>query len=352
MAHDIRPDSLHIEANASCQLRCPGCPTTGSGYPPVIGSGYLRFSDFKNLLTDYPRFRKAYFENRGEMFLNPELIQILNYAYRNGISVSSESGVNLNFVHDGVLEALVKYRFKSLTCSIDGATAGSYQTYRVGGDFDRVIENIRTINHYKETFRSPYPELTWQFVVFGHNEHELPLAKQMAQKLNMKFSPKMAWDSEYSPIRDKAFVMAETGWPAVTREEYECATGHSYVQHVCYALWLSPRVNWDGKILGCCWNSWGDFGGNAFQDGYLPAINNEKITHAREMLLGRLEPIEGIPCTICELYIKRRERKRHLTLNEIYRTRRLWYRAGRFAFHLSRRLRGLKGLLQSKIPGK
>ncbi len=351
MANEIKPDILHIEANASCQLRCPGCPTTGSGYPPAVGSGYLRFNDFKNLLNNNPKFRKVYFENRGEMFLNPELLQILEYGFGKDIPMTSDSGVNFNFVRDGVLEGLVKYRFRRLVCSIDGATSDTYKLYRVGGDFDGVIENIRALNQFKKEFRSPYPELAWQFVVFGHNEHELTLANEMARKLNMEFVPKMAWDSEYSPVQDKAFVMAETGWPAVTREEFESITGRSYVQHVCYALWMSPRVNWDGKILGCCWNSWGDFGGNAFQDGYLSAINNEKINHAREMLLGYLEPIEGIPCTTCELYIKRREMKKHLTLNEIYRTSRLWYRAARFAFHNSG-LRGLKGWLQRSIPGK
>jgi hypothetical protein len=109
MENEIKPDNLHIEANASCQLRCPDCPTTGAGYPPAVGSGYLRFNDFKSLLNDYPRFRKVYFENRKEMFLNPDLLQITEHAFRKGISLASDSGVNLNSVHDDVLEALVRY---------------------------------------------------------------------------------------------------------------------------------------------------------------------------------------------------------------------------------------------------
>ncbi len=158
----------------------------------------------------------------------------------------SSSGVNLNFVHEGVPEGLVKYGFRSLRCSIDGATPETYKMYRVGGDFDRVIVHIQEINRYKEIYGSPYPDLAWQFVVFGHNEHELPLAREKARSLNMTFDPKMSWDSAYSPIRDPAFVMAQTGWPAVTREEFEKITGHSYVRFRCYALWNSPRVNWDG----------------------------------------------------------------------------------------------------------
>ncbi len=31
------------------------------------------------------------------------------------------------------------------------------------------------------------------------------------------------------------------------------------------------------KVLGCCRNFWGDFGGNAFTDGLVSSLNNEKI---------------------------------------------------------------------------
>jgi hypothetical protein len=110
----IRPHELHIEANASCQLRCPTCPTTSQGYPPVVGSGYLHFT---------------------------ELLQIIEYGFRKGIAISADSGVNLNFVREGVLEGLVKYRFRSLLCSIDGATPETYRMYRVGGNFERVIKH-------------------------------------------------------------------------------------------------------------------------------------------------------------------------------------------------------------------
>jgi MoaA/NifB/PqqE/SkfB family radical SAM enzyme len=188
----IRPNKLHIEANASCQLRCPTCPTTSKGYPPVIGSGHLHFVDFKNILNNNQQLKNVYFENRGELFLNPELMQIIEYGFKKNINLTADGGVNLNSVRDGVLEGLVKYRFKSLRCSIDGATPETYQAYRVGGNFNRVINHIQIINNYKKEYRSKYPELTWQFVVFGHNEHEIPLAREMAISLNMSFKLKMS----------------------------------------------------------------------------------------------------------------------------------------------------------------
>jgi len=346
MTKRIKPSILTIEANASCQLRCPTCPTTSKGYPPMVGSGYLKFVDFKNLIDRNPQIKEVSFDNRGEMFLNKDLLQIIEYGAQKSIKMFANGGVNLNHVDDGVLEGLVKYRFRSLLCSIDGASPETYRIYRVRGDFHRVMEHIRQINELKLHYRSPYPVLGWQFVVFGHNEHEIRLAKEMAKKLNMQFSPKMSWDSKYSPIRDKEFVMAETGWPVVTREEFEETMGKNYMRDVCLPLWNSPRVNWDGKIMGCCWNSWGDFGGNAFHDGLVSAINNEKITLAREMLLGKRGPIDGIPCTTCDMYMKIKESRRFFTALEVncHSLRRFvstfqanrdsrWYGVARFLYH-------------------
>jgi len=333
MSKTVRPTSLFIDANASCQLRCPTCPTTGNGYPPEVGSGYLKPENLRKLLTENPQIRSIEFENRGEMFLNPKFLDILKLTDELGVEVACNSGTNLNTVGEGVLEGLVKYKFRALLCSIDGASQDVYQQYRRGGDFNRVIGHIREINRHKKAYRSPYPKLRWQFVVFGHNEHELPLARKMAEELDMEFLPKMSWDSAHSPIRDPEFVMKETGWPAATREGYQSVTGKNYMRTVCHSLWNHPHINWNGKILGCCWNSWGDFGDNVFAHGFVPAVNNEKINYAREMLLGKEPPRKDIPCTTCDLYKVMQGTERFLTEKEVRRKFTWRYRMARRIYH-------------------
>ncbi len=88
------------------------------------------------------------------MFLNPDLLEIIEYAYSRSVILTASNGVNLNTVKDNVLEELVKYKFRSLTCSIEGASNETYKVYRVGGDFDKVLENIMKINHCKKKYRS------------------------------------------------------------------------------------------------------------------------------------------------------------------------------------------------------
>jgi MoaA/NifB/PqqE/SkfB family radical SAM enzyme len=308
----ILPQRVRLEASSFCQLRCPSCPTTSGAIHPAVGSGFLRFEDFRRLAELNPLLKWIEISNYGEIFLNPELIQILEYARNKGITITIENGVNLNHARTEALEALVQYQVAIVTCSIDGASPETYRTYRVRGDFDAVIRNIKTINAYKAQHGSVLPHLVWQFVVFGHNEHEIPVARKMAQDLGMEFRTKLTWDSEFSPVRDAQFVRTQSGLDAVTREEFEERHDEKYASAICLQLWDDPQINWDGKMLGCCRNFWGDFGGNAFTDGLTESVNSERMTYAREMLTGRRPPREDIPCTTCEMYEAMRARSRFI----------------------------------------
>jgi MoaA/NifB/PqqE/SkfB family radical SAM enzyme len=303
MATTIKPPvQIRLEASSFCNLRCPLCPTTsGLVHRQAAGGGFLRFEDFRKLLDDNPGLKRIELSNNGEIFLNPALLSVLELAHERGVQLTACNGVNFNKVRPDVLEGLVKYQFRKLVCSIDGASKETYSIYRVRGKFANVIDNIRKINELKQRYSSPFPELCWKFIIFGHNEHELPVAREMARELGMSFAPRLNWDPSYSPVRDREAVRAATGEDAATFDEYEALHGHSYYS-ACHQLWDDPQINWDGKVLGCCVNFWGDFGGNAFRDGLTASVNTEQIQYARAMLLGRAPPRRGIPCTQCHCY--------------------------------------------------
>ena len=300
---------IRLEAASHCQLKCPSCPTAAGIIDKAIPRAFLRAADFRDLVEKHPWIQSVEISNYGEAFLNPQLREILEIADRHDVAITIANGANLNNVRPEVLEALVKYRVRTITCSIDGATPETYRVYRVGGDFDTVIGNIRAINAHKKALGSELPALTWQFVVFGHNEHEIPKARAMAEELGMTFRPKISWDSKFSPIRNPEFVRREAR-QAATREEHKQDSDEEYTAAICEQLWHSPQVNSDGKVLGCCLNFWGDFGGNVFAEGLARGLNHEKMIHARAMLQGRAPARADIPCTTCSLYHWRRDKAR------------------------------------------
>ena len=133
----VRPSRLRMEASSVCQLRCPSCPTARGAIRPIIGNGFLAFADFRRIVDENPWVRRIELSNYGEMFLNPDLLSMLRYAHARGVSLSANNGVNLNTVGEDILEGLVQFRFRSMTCSIDGASDETYRRYRVNGDFGR-----------------------------------------------------------------------------------------------------------------------------------------------------------------------------------------------------------------------
>lgn len=296
----IRPRALGIETSTYCQLRCPSCPNTHGEVPANLGRGLLDPADFEALLVQNPFVREVELSNYGEPFRNPRLVEILRIAERLWVRVRLDTGANLNTADEEQLEALVRYRVRSLSCSIDGATPATYRRYRVGGSLETVLAHLRTIERHKRAYGSPFPVLTWQFIVFGHNEHELGAARRLAAELGMRFRPKLSWDPELSPVRDAGLVRRELGY--ATRTEYRAVHGLDPAHTICTLLWEQPQLNWDGRVLGCPCNFWGEFGGNAFTDGLLAAVNSERLRAARRMLAGHGPVRHDVPCADCSIY--------------------------------------------------
>lgn len=296
------PRAIQIDASSHCQLACPVCPTATGRTRAVLGAGHLKVSDFQRLLDANPEIAEVELSNYGEMFLNPQLPDLLACAYDRKVVVSGGNGVNLNFAHENALEAVVKYRVRSLTCSIDGATQETYAKYRIKGDLSRVLAHIDRIRELRCNYRSAFPLLDWQFVVFGHNEHEIDSARSLARQRGMQFVPRLSWSTEFSPVSNPELVTIQTGLGASNRDEYRQKKNREYARELCFQLWHAPVLNWDGRMLGCCVNFWKDFGTNVFESGLSSAMQHPDLDYARRMLMGRASPRAGIPCTTCNEY--------------------------------------------------
>jgi hypothetical protein len=304
--------SLRLEASTICQLACPSCPTTHGATRAQIGAGFLKFDDFHRIVDENPWVWEIELSNWGEIFLNPDIERIIEYAYRRSVALTAFNGANLNHVRDGVLEAMARFRFRAITCSIDGASQATYEVYRRNGRLDRVLGNIRRLNEYKKRWKSRYPLLCWQMVAFGHNEHEIAAAQALAGKLGMTFSLKINCDQSYSPVREEDAVRKNVARTRLGAEDLP-GEGDEYLSdEYCSQLWQQPQVNFDGRLLGCCMNLWGAFGENALTVGLEAVLGAEKLRYAKEMLQGTAPPRDDVPCTTCTIYQKRSSVRRWL----------------------------------------
>lgn len=292
---------IRLDADSRCQLQCPLCATgEGRNRRGLIGWGYLKKVTFERIIELNPGLERIELSNWGEIFLNPELTQIIRLAYDREIELTARNGVNFNHVSDSMLATLVEHKFRHLTISIDGATQEVYSAFRKGGNLYRVLDNIRALNRLKKLHSAMLPELRWQFIAFGHNEHEIEAAQALAAGLGMKFYVKLNATADFSPVKDREAISRFLPEKASSRAVYRQLTGRGY-SLPCHQLVEEPQLNWDGHVLGCCRNttvSLGDGRKMPIEECRRGEIYQKTIRVAR----GFDEDPAGTPCAACGIY--------------------------------------------------
>lgn len=309
---NILPTKVRIDLCNMCQLNCVTCWT--KQYEEIIkrdcgGFGYVTFDTFKNFVDNHPYIREIEVTNNGDIFLNPDLLEIVMYANQKHIILTAKQCVNLNNLPEYMADTLVNFGFDTIKININGATPETYSIYHKNGDFNKVIENIKLINKYKEKYNSEYPKLTYKFTVFGHNEHEIDMAKELAKSLNMEIEFYNNYVGWYSPINDLQRVKEKTESPTFNiglKEKYDIFTeDRKYQWFYCSDLFNDPQINWNGDFIGCVLRKDDGFGLNinVFEEGLEKIYHLDKILYAKKMLLDySVEPREDIPCASCYIY--------------------------------------------------
>jgi len=313
----ILPTKIKLDASTICQLRCRTCSFQRNNCHS-LGRGYLTFENFKAFVDKHDYIKEIELANYGEIFLNPELLQIVKYAYEKNVALTAGSGVNFNTVSEEMIEALVKYQFKHIMFSIDGASQETYSIYRINGVFDTVIRNIQRLSDYKQKYNSQFPDLKWQYILMEHNENDVIKAKKMANELGMSIYFKLTWDPGYTP-KNIEMLRQETGLAYFSREETLVTTGKPYANYSCCRnMWKVPQINWDGRLLGCCVTTKSDYGVNVFDIGLEKALDSMYFWYAKEMLQGKAgipENTKHIPCANCRQYQAMRKTGQYIVLS-------------------------------------
>jgi radical SAM protein with 4Fe4S-binding SPASM domain len=258
---------------------------------------------FKKIIDDLGKYLvRIHLYKWGEPFLNNDVYEMIRYAHNHHIVTYVST--NFTLFSDEAAERLIASGLDEIILSIDGVSQESYEKYRVGGDFRKVIDNISILVNAKRRRRSFRPFIMWQFIVFKHNEHEVETAKQMAKELGVdgiSFMPAMVpinnreeaerWlplDSKYQRYDVKKM---EEVWSAQEMQKFptngksESDTrerSHLKRKVGCPWLWTQTSINWDGTVSPCCdiFDSSFDFGTMAdkpFKDVW----NNEKYRASR-----------------------------------------------------------------------
>lgn len=207
-----------IETTSVCNLRCPLCPT-GTG-TLERNNKYIPLPILDRILELTMPLAKGFILSMwGEPTLHPELKALLDRFQGFDFWIST----NLNYSAD-IAQELARRRNVHVICSVDTTEPNAYPQYRVGGNFDKVLDNIKILAKGACTV---YPQF---------------LIRQ---------------DSDIAPCKDFALlhgIPVQNVVIKTKRENFRLDHTLAPIPGRCHSPYSNIFFNCDGQMLPCCNN--------------------------------------------------------------------------------------------------
>jgi MoaA/NifB/PqqE/SkfB family radical SAM enzyme len=244
------PVALGVEPTTACNLRCPQCISGLRDF--TRPTGRLDVARFEALIDElHPTLNYLMMYFQGEPYLNPDFLHLVRYA--SDRKVYTTTSTNGHFLSPDLARATVESGLHRIIVSMDGMSQQTYETYRIGGQLDKVLEGLRNLTEAKRMLNSITPFIDLQFIVFAHNEHEVETVRQLGRELGIdKVSIKAAQVYDF-----------ETGHDLIPKDQqysrYERLADGTWrrkgkLYNHCWKLWQGAEMTWDGRVLPCCFD--------------------------------------------------------------------------------------------------
>ncbi len=188
---------------------------------------------------------------QGEPYLNRNFLDWVRYASQRGIYTATST--NAHYLDDATARKTVASGLDRLIISIDGTTQETYQSYRIGGKLEKVLEGTKNIIRWKKKLKSRTPHVVFQFLVVKPNEHQVEEVKQLASELGV----------DAVGLKTAQIYNYEKGSPLIPEQQkysrYKKRRDGSYaiknkLLNHCWKMWHSCVITWDGKVVPCCFD--------------------------------------------------------------------------------------------------
>jgi len=245
-----RPFSLSIEPTTACNLGCPACPSGLKEFTRPTGK--LDVDEHRNWLQQLKRtvfYVNYYFQ--GEPFLHPQFLELIRDAKK--AKIYTATSTNAHFIDAKKAKEIVESGLDRLIISIDGMTQETYESYRVHGKLEKVIDASKELVKAKQEAQSATPYLIFQFLVVKANEHQIGEVQELADEIGIdevRFKTAQVYDyangNELIPDNEEysRYIKQKDG---TYRVKFK---GGNH----CWRMWSSSVLTFDGKVVPCCFD--------------------------------------------------------------------------------------------------
>jgi len=215
---------------------------------------------------------------------------MVSYAKANNIFVSTST--NGHFLNPTNAEKTVKSGLDRIIISLDGLDQETYEKYRVGGDFNTVIQGIKNLVEAKKKLQSASPFIVVQFIVFKTNEHQLSqldkLKKELkVDKIELKTAQVYSSDDKNQLIPDDSKL---SRYRQNEKGEWEIK---GKLPNKCKRMWRAAVITWDGNVSPCCFDKDADYKmGNILKSSFQEIKLNKEYSQFRNQVFTNRSQID------------------------------------------------------------
>lgn len=245
-----KPFSISFEPTTSCNLRCPECPSGLRSFTRPIGM--LEQDFFQKTIDEISKdliYLTFYFQ--GEPYLHKNFLEMVSYA--RGKKIYTATSTNAHYLTETMAKKTIESGLDRLIISIDGTTQETYQSYRVGGQLDKVMEGAKNIVKWKKQLRANTPYIIFQFLVVKPNEHQIDELKILAREIGVdEVILKTAQVYDYK--NGNELIPENEQYSRYKKNSDGTYSIKNNLENSCWKLWHSCVITWDGKVVPCCFD--------------------------------------------------------------------------------------------------
>ena len=267
-----RPVQAVLEMTNRCNLNCPFCMV--GNHNELIEKygdashdhmtrklGVMSEETFNLVYRNLKSFgiKKVYMHFQGEPFLNKNTPAFSKRLKQAGISVGVFTN-GLAFT-DRSIDEIAGAGIDLIRFSIDGATQDTYEQNRVGGNLEKVMENMKKV----ASAVSGKTRVEWQLVALKNNEHEIDEARELAKTIGVNFFVK---------------GFRETN-PKLAPKNPEYRS--KLLKKPCSDIFHQIGIYWNGDVVPCCYDVDGkEIMGNLHENDLSGIWNSDKYISFRK----------------------------------------------------------------------
>lgn len=288
---------IKIDVTNSCNLSCPLCPNSYRRNGLKIPYKNISLSEFINFfdsLQIYPN--EIGLGVNHEPLINDNIFDIIKFINTRNKEINTTLSTNFTLSNKFTTETIVNSGVKNIFIGLDGIDQDSYSKYRIGGNFDIVIDSIKRIQEYKKKKNLEFPQIKIIFIVFKHNENLIDKAKELFNNLEISVF-----------FRRTDFYTGFENWFPVNFKQNnpnkdKMSAKDNKIVPICTEPFFSTTIDAFGNVYPCCGDGAFNFiVGNIFKEPFENIWSSKKMYDIRLFLQKKCN-IQDIPCINCPIY--------------------------------------------------